>query len=325
MAFNAAVSTILPTVPLLDDTNWFTWNKKMKMFFLGVGAVEIATGTTPPTEDKAKAEYNRLNSQLTAFIYSKISDPYQYLVEDLDTASTCWTALKGHFEKSTMGHRMASCREFYNVSHDPSLSISQYVQAVTAARAKLAAFGCKIEDTEFIDVLLMNIHKSYHHVRASILMEKTEPDLAQIKSMLAGSANATETISVKQEPLSPVLGFRAGALLGRTGRIGGSGQVGALGNPIRPGCIDSKGYTWGDVTNMSGCHRCGRSGHIAACCMYTMPDHVKDWIMSSGTRSRSSSPPPHARFATAAQAAAAHFLYDGDDNDPSQRQSPILL
>lgn len=340
MSFTSAVSSILPGVPMLSDDNWFVWSKKMKMFLMGAGMAAVATETKAPTDPKAKEEYERIDSQLVAYIYTKVSEEYQYLVEDCATGTLAWTALKKHFEKSTMGHRMAARREFYNIDHDPSLPISQYIQIVTAARLKLAAYGVTIEDTEFIDVLLMNIHESYHNVRSSILMESTEPTLDRIKNMLTGSAAAADTTTVKLE-----LANRAYGQGGRTGRSGGGygdrpGQGGVSG--VRPGRVDVKGYTWSDTTNSSGCHRCGRTGHIAARCMYNMPDHVKEWIMSSGTRSRSPSPHNHARFTTERAASArtpasyhddtsyianavANFDIADGPPSPSQMQSPICF
>lgn len=290
MSLAAAITGILPSVPILDDTNWFVWSKKFKMFFIGAGVPQVTTGAQID-DTKLKAEFDKINSQLLAFVYTKVSDDYQYLVEDCNSASAAWTSLKKHFEKSTMGHRMAARREFYNIHHDSSLPISQYIQSVTAARAKLTAFGVTIEDSEFIDVLLMNIHESFHQIRASILMEASEPSPDRIKSMLTGSAAATDLVSIKQESSSPSLAaYRANVL------PGGRGGKGAGGSGLPAGRVDSKGYTWGDVTNPDGCHCCGRPGHIAARCMYSMPEHVKEWIMhGSGARShsRSRSRSPH--------------------------------
>ncbi|KAF6742328.1 hypothetical protein DFP72DRAFT_860595 [Ephemerocybe angulata] len=123
MSLAAAITGILPSVPILDNTNWFIWSKKFKKFFIGAGVPQVTPGTTIDNA-KLKAEFNRVDAQLVAFVYSK---EYQYLIEDCSSASVAWAALKKHFEKSTMGHRMAARHKFYNIYHDPSLSISQYI------------------------------------------------------------------------------------------------------------------------------------------------------------------------------------------------------
>ena len=42
---------------------------------------------------------------------------------------------------------------------------------------------------------------------------------------------------------------------------------------------DEKGNRWCDPMNENHCHRCGRIGHIAARCVYDMPDDIKSWVL----------------------------------------------
>ncbi|KAL1658177.1 hypothetical protein GGF50DRAFT_121116 [Schizophyllum commune] len=50
------------------------------------------------------------------------------------------------------------------------------------------------------------------------------------------------------------------------------------GGPRRTGgWVDDKGYRWCNV-NGDDCHRCGRAGHIAAFCMYNMPEAIRQKI-----------------------------------------------
>ncbi|KAG6808136.1 hypothetical protein H0H92_005288, partial [Tricholoma furcatifolium] len=66
------------------------------------------------------------------------------------------------------------------------------------ARQKLEAFGVKIDDTEFKDVLLMNLDESFHAIRLNILAQSPEPDLEKVKVMLTSSTSA-DSVSVKLE------------------------------------------------------------------------------------------------------------------------------
>ena len=65
-------------------------------------------------------------------------------------------------------------------------------------RKKLESLGCKINDIEFKDILLMHLDSSYHSVCTTILAQKTEPSLDDIKSILTSSA-AADIIEVKVE------------------------------------------------------------------------------------------------------------------------------
>ncbi|KAG6819080.1 hypothetical protein H0H92_002345, partial [Tricholoma furcatifolium] len=88
---------------------------------------------------------------------------------------------------------MSARKEFYDVFHDTSRPISTFIQSLLSARRKLEAF-----DTEFKDVLLMNLDESFHAIRLNILAQSPEPDLEKVKVMLASSTSA-DSVSVKLE------------------------------------------------------------------------------------------------------------------------------
>jgi gag-polypeptide of LTR copia-type len=291
MSIPASAAAILSQVPMLDGSNWFTFEKRIKMYSVGCGAPEIHSGT-PPTNTTAKAKFDTLDSILVAYLSTVVSDEYQYLVEDEDTTSAAFKRLKAHFQKPTVGHHMAAQQEFYDVAHDPNQPIAQYVQAVKAASARLSAYGVTVGDEELVDVLLMNLHESFHPICASILMAKPDPSSTDVINSLTGSAAASELISIKVEDAPPVLASRVshGYGGGRGGRSGRS-EWPSSGQDMPVGRVDKDGISWCDTTVPGACHRCGHSGHIAACCMFTMPQHVKDWIMHSRSRARSPSPP----------------------------------
>ena len=314
MSLQLAISNILPVVPVLDESNWFTFTKQLRMFFIGCGRPEVVDGS-PPTEGAAKAAYDKDDSMLLAFLFTKVSPSYQFLILDESTASGAYGKLKGHFQKSTVGHRMAARKEFYDVAHDPDQPISLYVQAVKAAATRLTAFGVDVPDTELVDVLLMGLHESWNGIRSSILMAKSDPKSTEVIDSLTGSAAATEIVSVKvEEGPSHVLASRA-QHFGRGRRHGpyqepsGSDSV----DPQLNGRIDEHGNRWCDTTRLNGCHRCGRSGHHAARCMVSMPRHIKEWIMTS--TSRSPSPAPRQSARTAHTHPASHTYDDDDDYD----------
>ncbi|MGH7240018.1 MAG: hypothetical protein ACREHG_08120 [Candidatus Saccharimonadales bacterium] len=233
-----------------------------------------------PSEAKELAEWKAKDKMMVAIIYSKIDGNYKHLVEDLESGQEAWKTLREKFERSTMGQRMKAREEFYAVKHDPSKPIDLYIQELTAAKKKLKTLGHNIEDTEFKDVLLLQLHPSFLSVRTTILSQKDEPSLNDIKMILLSSTSADVaglTVNIKEEEVEFGLYAGRGRNFGNrsTGQGQGQGQ----------GPLDDRGYRWCDPTS-GGCHRCGRTNHVAARCMFNMPDHIKDWIMSN-----SSSPP----------------------------------
>jgi hypothetical protein len=298
----SAVTILISSLPKLNNSNWFLWSKKMKMVFLAAELPGIVGGSVP-TEARDKAAWDRRDMMMLAYLFMAIEEDLQYLVEEEGSASVAMKKLKEHFERSTMSMRIMARRELYGVTHDISKPINHYLQALSATRQKLEALNCKIDDTEFKDILLMHLHPSFHPVRTSLLAQTTEPDLRAVTSILTSSAAADIAIKV-EEPDEIVLATRD------------RGQ--------KTGPVDDRGHRWCDVTNNSSCHRCGRPGHIAAFCMYNMPQTVKDWIMSTRPSPSGSSSSPdsssHANTAQEQTSIALSYAYD-----PNSNLGPILL
>ena len=81
------ITTMITSNPKLDESNWFTWIKQMKMVFLAAGLDGIVSGSLP-TEKSQKEKWDTLDWQVLAYLYMAISDDFQYLVEDKATASS---------------------------------------------------------------------------------------------------------------------------------------------------------------------------------------------------------------------------------------------
>jgi hypothetical protein len=192
---------------------------------------------------------------------------------------------------------MVAWKEFYDITHDPNRPISQYVQSVLAAKSKLVSLGCTITDTEVMDILLMQLDPSYHPVRITILSQKSEPKLEDVKAILTASSTSYDVI-IKSEPVDELLAAT---------RADHSKKVSQ---------VDDKGLCWCDTDRDGVCHRCGRSGHIATRCMYNMPQSIKDWILKS--RVPPPSPPPREKASYA-------VMYQDYDYDSDPGVGPHLI
>ncbi|KAL1684763.1 hypothetical protein GGG16DRAFT_119490 [Schizophyllum commune] len=83
--------------------------------------------------------------------------------------------------------------------------------------------------------------------------------------------------NVKQEEFTPLLLAVNAARAGRSCQEQESLSDGRQNDPTTF-WMDDKGYRWCNV-NSRDCHRCGCSGHIAAFCMFAMPEAIKQKIM----------------------------------------------
>ena len=284
--FPSTFAILLNEIPKLNDKNWFQWKEQMGIVFLGAGMSGIDDDEVPTAEPEL-TKWKALDKQLTAYIYVRVAEEYRYLIKELKSARAAFKALKDFFERSTMGHRMNARQEFYSIIHDPSAPIQVYYQALVSAQSKLKALGVDISDMEFKDVL-MHLHTDFHHIRVSILAQKVEPSLDDIKTMLSGAVSATEIpgVVIKQESVEISMAATHGHFSKVPVKVDHSSGHGS---------VDNKGYRWCNPVNNQGCHHCGQTGHVAARCMYDMPQHIRDWLMAP--HSRSSSPslkqPPH--------------------------------
>jgi len=86
----------------------------------------------------------------------------------------------------------------------------------------MEALGCKIEDDDVKDVLLMHLDSSFLSIRTIILAQSTEPTLDQVKNTLL-SSSAVDSIDIKMESQDVAL-----AAHGRAQRSGSGGREGIV-------------------------------------------------------------------------------------------------
>ena len=291
MSIPAIATTIHASIPLLDGSNWPKWSRMMKNFFSAAKATHIISGS-PLKEDDAKfSDWQSVDEQLSAFILAKMDPELWYLVDDVDVPSGryAWQALKAHYEKSTIGHRVEARKHLYHgITHDPSKPIGMFIHEVVSAAQKLKDMDCKVEDSEITDIILMGLDSSLHHVRTTILVLEKQPTLDELKKLLTSATS----VAPPSSSLHSAFAVSGKAKLPRSSGHGSfpsnpntspsPNSAGVFSGPP----LDSKGFRWCNPTNEGHCHRCGREGHIAARCMYNMPQDVKNWIVATSYQNR---------------------------------------
>ena len=221
-------------------------------------------------------------------IWSSLVPELRYIVQGNKSALSAMSAITTHFQKSTMPRRIQAREAFYHVQHDPSKSISVYLHEVESAKQVLVNLGCKIDDTELKDVILMNLHSSWHTIRTSILTAKEEPDLADIKSILAGSSASAIQIKTEPSTVSAMAASSSRTHSPRSSHPFAKSTAKSRPHSTRPSSpppppspTDSKGLRWCNPSIEDNCFRCGKIGHPAWRCMFDMPQHVKDWVLQN--------------------------------------------
>ncbi|KAJ6576739.1 hypothetical protein B0H10DRAFT_2236334 [Mycena sp. CBHHK59/15] len=147
---DGALRTLLERVSRSLATNWSKFGKGFRIFLLGLDALWVINGSGPAKDDADQVSLDRM---LVPYLYSKVTDNYQYLVEDATSAFAAWKALKAHFEKSNMTNHFVARGELHAIMHDPSKEVAVYIRAIADAVAtKLKAIGVTIDDTTHKDL-----------------------------------------------------------------------------------------------------------------------------------------------------------------------------
>ncbi|KAJ7502313.1 hypothetical protein B0H11DRAFT_664856 [Mycena galericulata] len=128
-----------------------------------------------------------------------------------------------------------------------------------------------------------------------------------------GDIETTDILLMNLHPGAHGNGNGGGSGGNRYNGGGGHGSGGG-GGSHQDHSFDDKGYHWCDPTNENHCHRCGRSGHIAARCIHDMPQHIKDWVMN-GPRSE--------RANTAIEEAHEVHIFGAYNLDNDEYEQPV--
>ncbi|KAG5335995.1 hypothetical protein C0989_012373 [Termitomyces sp. Mn162] len=96
----------MPHSAKFTDDNWMEWLENMEMFFMGVGADWVVSGTVAEGDMK-------MDKVLVAYIYASIEPEQCYRIKGMKSAATAWAALKQAYQKSTMGHHICAHKEWW--------------------------------------------------------------------------------------------------------------------------------------------------------------------------------------------------------------------
>lgn len=174
-------SSLLSQVPKLNGTNYADWKFAVTMVLRRAGCWAIANGTTAKPQRGDTTSWEALDDDaLTLIGLSVEASQYQY-IQDAETSAAAWTALKKHYEKNSRANRISLKRQFYGYKHNPEKPIQVYINDIRGLARRLAAIGVKVEDTDVMDVLIMNLDQSWSNIAGTL--SQTLDDLASIEDV----------------------------------------------------------------------------------------------------------------------------------------------
>ena len=158
-------NSLLSTVPKLTRLNYYDWKFAITMVLRRSGCWEIVNGTIskPSTRDAREKWEIKSEEGLTSIGLTVDTDQYQY-IQDATTGPEAWEALSKVYEKRSRANWIALKREFYSHQHNPDAPIQDYISGILGSARKLKAIGVKLEDTDIMDILLLNLHADWSNI-----------------------------------------------------------------------------------------------------------------------------------------------------------------
>jgi len=267
---------ILASLPKLNGSNWFEWKKEAETFLLLAGLDGIIDAEEVPTGAKA-AEWTTKDRKTYAYLFFLIEPNYRAPIIDFKSGREAWKKLVTEYEKDNATSRMALRQRFYSLTHDPTVGITIFIDAVFSVVRQLDAIGHKPDQLEISDKLLIGLHQSWAPVRTALtLRENSEkPELEKITSALK-QFEANESLVAAPGPL--IKAEESELTLGESAlyvKSQGGGSKGYKGHGRY-----SEECDWGNTKEKEGvCWRCGCEGHIAKLCVADMPEDIKRKVL----------------------------------------------
>ncbi|TRM59966.1 hypothetical protein BD626DRAFT_632769 [Schizophyllum amplum] len=254
-----AVNSLMDKEKLRGEENWYAFEENIVRFCRGINATWVTSDKTTKVADADVA----LDNAIGFVLATRLERDVEAVVKDKYGGWEMYATLKAKYTKSTMARRVAARKAFYQCSHDfPTQSLEQFITTVRDKARVLTDMGISVADTEILDVILMNIHPAF-------FTRHRHPHLVPALNY--------DFVKTEEEDTSRLLAANA-ARSGRPQRKDAEPRSGGRTLDLSASWMDDKGYRWCDV-NSSDCHRCGHPGHIAAFCMFSMPEAIKQRIM----------------------------------------------
>ena len=181
------------------------------------------------------------------------------------------------YKKDSATTHMILHQKIYSITHDPSASITVFIDAVYSVTHQLKAIGCEPTNLEISNKLLIRLHQLWSPICTMLtLCEKPKvPELETITSVLKQfEANETSVFAHGKSELFIKTEINEAELALYAAKSQGGGGKGTKGRQHDEDC------DWGNTVEWEGvCWRCGREGHVVKNCVADMPEDIKHQVL----------------------------------------------
>ncbi|KAJ7578314.1 hypothetical protein C8J56DRAFT_1112402 [Mycena floridula] len=316
---------------LSPKPNWRIYQKELKMALLHDPELWKIIITTDPAKkptdsDKLLAWNQRDETDAMSVIWRTIGETSlrHKDLKDVETGSAAYKTLMDRFDKDVRSHRFQARHRFNHPVHDISHPVENFISSITEAADDLAAIDRAPSATETVDMIIMNLDKSFSEIQTSLTQNtlvQSNLTVVDVRAALIEweeskkTPKSNEAIGVTSDSadndINEASALRAElkALQARFKRSGRNSS--SRSDDSEP--EDDSAFSWLNPRSDGYCDRCGKKGHHARSCVYDMPAKVKDKILGKAKREKAHVS-DNARFSSGERASnARHRVADSDD------------
>jgi hypothetical protein len=228
------LSGLLGKVNDLNAGNYHNWRFAISMVLRRADLWDLLTaeGDDADAERAAKKNASKMQEILTAIGLTVDESQYVY-IRDAEDGYEAWKALEKVYLKNSRANRISLKRQLYGFGHVVDNPIQDYINGILELTGQLRGIGVRLDKTEIMDILIMNLHESWSSMASTLATTMTD-------------AHSVEDVT--------------GALidedLRRRGGAGNSGDVAMMA---------SKGGMR-RANDPRRCYTCGEPGHLSRNC-----------------------------------------------------------
>jgi hypothetical protein len=150
-------------------------SSKMRMMFCKHGLWKFVDGSaTLPTEQVAKADYNKKDMKAFALFCEHLTDAQLAHIQYCDNVKSAWEVLCDLHEAKTIGNKLFLRRRFFTIKMQEGNDMLVHINTVKTLADQLCSIEVNITNEDVYMVLLMNLPPSFDNLVTSLESTSTK-------------------------------------------------------------------------------------------------------------------------------------------------------
>jgi gag-polypeptide of LTR copia-type/Zinc knuckle len=169
------LSGLLGKVNDLNAGNYHNWRFAISMVLRRADLWDLLTaeGDDADAERVAKKNVSKMQEILTAIGLTVDESQYIY-IRDAEDGYAAWKALEKVYLKNSRANRISLKRQLYGFGHAVDSPIQDYINGILELTGQLRGIGVRLDKTEIMDILIMNLHESWSSMASTLATTMTD-------------------------------------------------------------------------------------------------------------------------------------------------------